>query len=678
MIIPNGQFRQVDFLDNQEGLNLVDSPFKVRDGQAVSGQNFNYLTSGAIGKRRGHSKINSVANAETTSLGLGLNNSTTGTKTIVRAAGTRLQVFDSSVPSFTNLTEDTTSAGSAFLTSGSTVPVVFSQFNTASNNILWCAGGGMSSLYGVYSSSKVTKNGVPAPTNSAFTATTGAGSSSLQTGTYRYTLAFRKLSTQALSNAGGEASASVSAGQNVTLAWTLTNNDTTKYDKIYVYRSALNGSASFTTGDLIAQLDSTATGYTDTGTSVSSSQNVPRAGNTLLDNSELPAGTYKTCVTFKRHLVTASGSTVYSSDLIKPESWPSGNSVTIPSGGDIRGLAVLSFTSVGSGTIDEILCVFKENEMWIIQGTGDFTALDTFSLKFISNSGAVNQSCIVPANGYLIWMSASQFYLWSGSDKPVEIGKLIKPLFAADGDLDKTKLGYATGQYVKKLDQVIWYLSHKIYGEQKFQLKLDLKATLPRINTSLGGTSVDGVFIPDQTGFAIYAALAYIPTSSVDETLLLGDSSGFIYSAYSSDSDGGSAISFKYSTKPHDCGNPNIEKRFHYVVVWVEELGAWNLTLDWWTTHNFADGVKSTRALPISEAPSSAIALWDVAYWDDAYWDDYAPKLRPLWFHLSSDAINNNEGRALRLQFRQEGADEPVTIHGYSILFTEKGINKAA
>jgi len=674
---PQGQYEQIDFFDNKDGINLIDSPFKVRDSQATAGQNFNYKTSGAFAKRDGHLKVNTSADTQLKSLGLNLHNTSSGTKTEIRAAGTKFQSVNLSSLVFTNLTEDSTAAGSDFLTSGSTVPVVFSQFNTPSNNILWAAGGGMSSVYGAYSTSKVTKNGVDAPTGTISTSVGGSSGTFASTGTYRYAVAFRKTSTQAISNVALDVTATISATtQQVTITLsTITNIDTTKYDKYYIYRSAVGGAASFTTGDLIAQVDISSTNYVDGGTSITSSTNVPRAGNTLLDNSTLPSGTFKTLTTFKRRLITASGSTVYASDLNKPESWPSGNSLTIPSAGPITSLSVLSFTSAGSDSIDELLCVHKENELWVITGTGDFTDLDTLGLVFVDFTGSVNQTNVVVANGYLFWVATNQVYMWSGTGKPIECGRLIKPLFYQDGDLDVAKLSYGVGKYYKKQDQVIWFLSHKIYGEQKFQLKLDLRLTMPSVENTLGGRSIDGVFLFDSTSFPIYAANTYINSSGV-ETLLLGDSSGFLYKGFEDSSDADAGISFKYASKSIDCGNPLTDKRFHYVVVWVEEVGTWDLTLDFWTDYGTSDGMKSTRAMPISSIESSAIALWDIAQWDVAFWDDYSAKLKPLIFQLSSDAMNNSEGKSLRLQFRQEEADQPVSIAGFSVIYSTKGMNR--
>lgn len=664
-----GQFKSKSYFDNSQGVNLIDSPFKVKEGQATGGQNYIYSQPGSVRKRPGHPKVNSVADSQLRTVGLHLFNTTSGSKTVVRLAGTKIQALDISVPSFTNMTEDTLAAGSNFLDSTSYQPVVAAQFNTSSVDTLWFAGGGLTSLYGNYSTSKVTKNGADAPLGSISTSV-GAGTSTFSaTGTYRYAVALRKAGTQALSNASFSQAATIA---NTTDAVTITLSsitafDTTKYDRIYIYRSAVSGSVDFTTGDLVTTVASTASSYIDTGTATTLITTVPRAGNSV-DNGVLPTGTFKTVTVFKRRLVTATGSTLYLSDINKPESWPSLNTITIPSGGPITGLSVLSFTSSGSNTIDEILCIHKENELWVVTGS----TISDFVLKFIDFTGSVNQSAVVVANGFLFWVSVNQVYMWAGTGKPVEVGRLIKPMFYQDGDLDRTRINMCVGRYYKKLDQIIWCISHNIFGEQMFQLKLDLKQTLPSVQASLSGTSLDAVFLFDNTPFPVYAALTYI-SATYDETLLLADSSGFVYKGYQAESDAGAAISMKYPTPFHDCDDPNTDKRFNKVIVWVEEVGNWNLTLDWWTNYQSADASKSTRAQPLSKLEANAQGLWDVAYWDTAFWDDYNPKYQPLIFNLSSDQQNQSEGSCIKLQFRQEGADEPVTIVGYTIVYTDKG-----
>lgn len=664
-----GALQYTDFFGNSGGLNFRDTPVKVKDGQSTGGVNFDYVQTGGIKSRRGDTALNTVADAQLMSLGLGTySSSNSSTKFVLRAAGTKLQNFSPINYSFTDLSEDTAAATTSFLSASSTQQVVFSQFNTASLNVLWAAGGGMSTVYGATSTTKVTKNGVVAPTASAFTATPGAGASSLSTGTYRYSLVYRKASTQSLSNAVLEASASVTATNNVTLAWTLTNNDTTRYDAILVYRSALNGSVSFTTGDLVTTLASSATGYVDTGTSELSSQTVPRSGSAVLDNSTLPSGTFNTLVTWKRRLVTASDSTIYISDLNKAESWPTANYITVPSGGAITGLAVISFATDQSN--DEYLAIFKDREVWIVTGS----SIADVALKFVDNCGCPSQTLIVTCNGFLTFVDYRGVFIWDGSNKPIYASGPIETLFAVDGDIDKTKLAMGFGTFYRKKNEVEWVISHNVYGDNKYTLKMDLRLTLPSVENSLVGRNLDGVFTQDSMSTAMYAGLSFLPVSTFDETLMRGDSLGFVHKAYSQFSDNSAAYSFEYLTKFFDCGSPTVSKRFHRVVVWVEEIGDWSLLLDYWTSYRTDFQSYDTLSEPISTAKGNAAALWDIALWDESFWDAYQAKLRPLVFNIRPGVDNNAEGEVIRLRFRQTGADQPVTIAGFTVYYTDKGM----
>lgn len=673
----NGAFKQADYYDNTGGLNISDSPFKIKDECATNGSlNYNYSQTGGVTKRLGHDKVNSIADSSLKTIGLGLNNSALGVKSVIRAADTHLQLLDVSTPSFTNLTEDIASANSTFLTAGSTQPVVFSQFNTATNNILWAAGGGMTIPYGIYSNTKASKNGSQTPGGSISATPSLTGGTFAATGTYFYAVARHKLGTGALSNAALDTSATIANTTDiVTINLTgITGTDTNRDDLYYIYRSAVGGVTSFTTGDLIAQVSAASTSYVDTGTYITTAANIPRAGNTILDNSALPAATYNAMTVWKRRLIVAAGSTVYLSDLNKPESFPLSNVLTIPTGGNITGLAIISLTSVASNGIDELLVIFKDREIWVITGT----SVSDWALKFIDNTGCGSQPLAVNANGYLAWIDYRGVYLWDGTGKPIYCSKPIEPLFDKNGDLNKTLLSQASGQFFRKENTIIWFLSHKVFGDQRFQLKMDLRLTLPSVEASLMTRMMDGVFIYDKTTFPIYAALSYLPSSYSDESLLLGDSSGFIYKAFNAYADAGLDYSFTYGTKFLDMGNPNQEKRFNYVVVWVEELGTWDLNLDFWTDYASSSGTRSTRALPLSTRSNNAAALWDVAFWDVAFWDDYDTRPKALIFQLASDTMNNSEGKCLRLQFRQETANQPVSILGYSVLYTDKSFNQGA
>lgn len=667
----NGKLLQQDLFENIGGLNISDSVFRVQDGEAAGGQNYSYTHTGGFQKRAGHLLINSSPDTALKTLGLSLYNTTTGTKTPVRVAGTKFQAMDLAVPTFTNLSDDTASASTNFFSSSSTQPVVFSQFNTATSDILWATGAGSTNLIGMYSTTKATYNGAVAPSGSISTSVGGTGGAWATTGTYYYAVALRKRSTQAISNVSFGVSAVITGtGQKATITLSsITGVDTTLYDKFVIYRSAVGGTSTFTTGDLVAYVDTSSATYADDGTYVSTSENIPRAGSTILDNSVLPSGTPTCMAVFKRRLVTALGSTVYLADLNKSESWPVANRITIPSGGPITGLGIISFTSVGSNTIDEILCVFKERELWIITGT----SISDWALKFIDSTGCPNQSLIVEANGMLCWVDYRGVHMWEGTSKPIYCSRKIQPLFQADGDLDRPKMVYGYGTYFRKEDSVVWALSHKIYGEQKFQIKMDMRLSMPQVQNNLSGRVLDAVFIQDSTSFPVYAMTSYI-SSTTEEVMLLGDDAGYVYNGFTGASDVAStAIDFQYMTKAFDQGNPNLKKRYHKVVVWVEEVGDWNLALDWWTDYKLASGKKSTRALPINTQATGPLALWDIAQWDVAYWDDTGPKVKPLVFHLASDANNNSEGYSITLNFRQQGADEPVSIHGFSLLFSEAG-----
>lgn len=669
-----GQKLQADFFDNTGGLNQSDAVFRVQDNQAVDGANYNYANTGGISKRFGNQKINTVADTQLKSFGISQHVTIGGTKAEIRAAGTKIQVVDQSIPSFTNLASDNSTAGTDFLSPTTTQPVVFSQFNTANANTLWMAGGGMTHLYGVVGPPyKVTQNGVPEPTNAAGFLTLSAGGvgGTIPTGTYFYSIVYHKSTTGALSNASLDASVAVTLGQKVTITLSgLTNNDTTEFDQIWIFRSTAAGVEGFTAGTLVAEVANGTATYVDDGTGdISDAVSVPRAGGTV-DNSMLPDGTINSVATFKRQLVVAIESTVYFSDVNKPESWGILDNILVPSGGPVTALSVVSFTTAGSASIDELLVIFKEKEIWIV--TGDTP--DDFILKFIDSTGCTGQSLVVNAIGFLAWIDYRGIYLWDGTSKPIYASRPLEPIFATNGYLDKTKLTQGVATFSRRFNTVTWYLSHKIYGTQKYQITLDLRLTVPAVASGLTERVMDGIFIQGSTPFAIYASTTFIPTDGTEHTQILGDDSGFIYEAQTGFTDGGSGINFTYKTKQLDLGNPILEKRFHYVVVWVEEVGNWNLTLDYWTDYASAMNAKSTRAQQISTVEQSAIALWDVAVWDVAFWDDYTQRLKPLWFILASDSMNASEGKAIQLQFRNTNASEPINIHGFSVLYTTKSI----
>jgi hypothetical protein len=667
----SGDFLLADFFDNTGGINYSDSPMRVNDSEATGGRNFEYALLGGFKKKKGAGAINSVADSALKTLGMGLHVTAGDTRTVIRYADRKIQNVDTATPTFTNLTEDTATAGTDILAASSTIPIVKAQFNTASLDVLWAAGGGMSKPYGVYSTTKVTKNGVPKPTGS-FTATRVAAGGGVfaSTGTYFYTVVYRKASTQALSNAALDVSATVTvATDKVTIDLTsLSNLDTTKYDKIYLYRSAVAGSSAFTTGDLVAQINSSTTTYDDTGTSIAAAQNVPRDNNTVLDNGELPSGTYKTLTVWKRRLVTASGSTLYLSDTIKPESWPGTNTITLPSGGPITGLAVLSFTTPTSTSIEEILCVFKERELWVVSGS----SYTDWSLKFIDSVGTVAQSLIVAANGFLFWIDQRGVYMWEGSGKPIYCSRKIAPLFEPNGDIDKSNLAKGWGVYNRVNSQIVWVLSSLIYGTNLFSLKMDMRLTMPAVTTSAGMRTIDAVFIPDVLPVAMYGGDAFVPSS--DEVFIAGDGTGKVYYLFNSNSDAGSGIDFQYETKYFDLGSPGVAKRFHKLIVWVSDSSDANLSIEFWTKYSSGVDEATTLTQPISRRVTDAD--WDSGYWDSAYWDNGASTYtQPLVFNLYS-STNATEGDCIKFRFRQADANAPVTVVGYTIVYSEIALRK--
>lgn len=506
--------------------------------------------------------------------------------------------------------------------------------------------------------------GLQTPQGSFIAVRSPASGTFSATGTYRYAVLFYNRTTQQVSNAFGSVEATVTAlTDNVTVTLSLTNALTSNADEIWIYRSLVGGADGFTTGSLVGKIASNLTTFVDTGTQLVASQTVPRT-------EDFGPTQYNAVCTWKRRLVTASKQTLYFSDLNKPESWPLTNVLTLPNGGPIIGLAVISFnTDFGN---DEYLAVFQNRKLWLVRGN-DYTDV---RLSFVDEVGCVNQNSIVLANGYLSWIDYRGIYLWDGSNKPIYCSRPIENFFSQGGSLNKALLTKTVGTYFRKTNQIIWYVSDKTAGEQRAALKLDLRLTLPGIETTLNGRVLDGVFTQDTTTFPIYGAVSFLPASDKDETLLLGDASGFIYSGYADFSDAGVGIDFSYTTPYLSMGSPNTAKRYHKVIVWVEEIGQWNLTLDYWTGYRSSLEYKSTLDLPVTTADRSANAIWDVAQWDVASWDDYTLKLVPLTFNLRPTDQNSNEGDCLRLRFRQDGVDQPITIHGYSVLFSEKGLNK--
>lgn len=669
--VQNGQFVETLYFDNTGGLNISDSPFRVKDTQATGGANFEYTQTGGIQKRRGTQGINVTPDAQLRSHGLEIHNTTMGTKTLIRAADEKIQAVDTSALTFTNLTEDNATADSDVFPADTITPTIFAQFNTDTASLLNFVGS-TDAVYAVYSPTKYTKNGAAAPAGVLSVGSTlSTGGSWSTSGNFWYGISWHKASTGAESNVVLDLSVDVTTTlQTNNIALTgVTAPDLTTYDYGTLWRSAVNGSEGFTVGDIVTTFAANATTVQDIGTAQLTTQIVPRAGSAVLDNSVLPAGTYNVLATWKRRLVTATGNTIRFTELNAPEAWPTLNTITVPSGGPITGLAVIAFnTDFGN---DEYLAVFKERELWLVRGNDNTDV----TLSFIDTVGSANQALISLANGFLTWIDYRGIYLWDGAGKPIYVSRPLEPYFAIDGDLNKPLLQYGVSSYFRNRNMVYWFVSSKLYGEQKFVIKMDLRLTLPGVESTLSGRVLDGVFvvetIPDQT----YAAKAFLPASSQDEVMIVGDNLGYLYRAYQQFSDDGVGIDFEYTSPFLSVGSPNKSKRFHKVVAWVDSLGNWDLTLDYWAGYRAAIEQKSTLQSPITTQAENATALWDVAFWDQASWDDYTQSLTGVVFNLNNEG-GNSEGDCIRLNFRNAGIDQPVTIYGYSVFWTEKALSK--
>lgn len=671
--------QRFDCFQNTGGLNITDSPFFVKDGQATGGSNYDYIKTGGIQKRRGPTKVNSVADTQLKTLGVGLHNTPVGVKTSVRAGGTKVQTIDTDTGVFTNIAEDTTAVNSDFFAVGSEQPVAMLGFNTTSKSMLWMAGGGATTLLG-FTGTSVTQNGVAAPTGTFIAAVSPSGGDFDTTGTVYYSLALRKTSTQALSNAALDQSAVIANTDDKVLLTFPIGIDATKYDQWYIYRSAFGGSSGFTAGTLVAQVSTSLPTYLDLGNvEVATSQNVPRAGNTILDNSPLDTGTYTSLAVFKRHLVTASGSTISFADQDKPESWPIGFKITIPTGGPILGMGVVGYNPVNTASTEEILVVFKEREAWVVTGTGLLdtdTSLYDVSLKFLDHVGCANQTLIVPTGGFLAWIDYRGIYLWSGTDKPAYISRPIEALFGIDGDLDKSKLSQGFGFFSRKKNQIVWTVSNRIMGANSVQLKLDLRLTVGQVmNGLLSNSIVDGVFMQDMlSDISLYGGMTYLPSDN-SEIALVGDDAGFLYLHDRGISDAGDAITFAYRTKAFDLGMPTVAKQYSKVVVYIDQQSDKELTLSYWADYRNLDREKSQIPLTMDTETKLRASLWDLAIWDEANWDEY--EARPIALTYNLDGSESNcQGDSIMLQFEQLEASAPVTILGFSLYYDEIATRK--
>lgn len=659
------------FLNNSGGLNLTDSPLIIKDNQATGqSYNYDYSITGAITKVLGTAALNGSPDSQLMTLGLGVHHSaTTDARTLIRAAGTKIQTVNVSSGACTAVADDTVSGNTSFLTS-STQPVVFAPFNTnAGGTQLWMAGGGLAKLT-AYTGTNVTTNGVPVVTgNISPTVNTHNSGAWTAAGSYFYAITLRKRNTQVIGNVALDVSATVvNTDDTVTLDLTgVVGIDTTKYDQIYIYRSAVSGVTAFTTGTLIAQIASTITSYVDTGSSITGVINIPRPGNTVLDNSVLPSGTYNVVTAFKRRLVTAINSTLYVSDLDKPESWPLTNVIPINSGGPILALGTIGVPSEYTTGADQYLCIWKENELWVL--TGDSTS--NWELLFVDRTGCLGQGLIVSINGLICWITYTGVYAWNGQSKPSRISRPIQALFATDGDLDKGNLYRGVGAWFQKNNQVIWRLSHRTKGLQSVNLKLDTRLTTVQIyqqTANLQNTELDGVFSMDTDGNQYYGISSYRPALS-DETIYVSDASGYNYQLYGSSS---TAVSFDYETRPLDMGMPQNNKRMIRVLVYVEKLTSNDLTMYYWTDNRIRSEYQSKVVASLAPSKGTQPALWDIALFDQAFWDDYTPDITPVQFNIH-DQENNAVGTSFKLKFEQLQGSAPVRIHGFAVEWEDAG-----
>ncbi len=656
--------QQANFFANTEGLNLTDSPFNMSDGMASGGYNYDYALTGGIRKRFGHTKLASSPDAQLKTLGWA-QLIISGTRNVLRFAGSQVQLMNSSTYAFTALTEDTAAATSSLF--DSTTLVSSTGFNTASNKIAWFTGGGLTDIYGAYSGTKFTKNGAVPPTG-AITLTPAGADGTIPAGTYFYAVALRKESTQQVSNVALDLSVVIGATNHVTIDLTgLTGVDATKYDKIVIYRSAISGVTGFTTGSLVTSVNVGTASYIDTGSVTASAVNVPRANSALLDYSVITAGNVSCTTAFKRRLVAAIGNTVYFSDLNTPEAWPVLNSITVPSSGDITALASISYATTNGQ--DEYLAIFKERELWIVTGN----SLSDWVLKFVDNTGCLAPNLCVSTMGFLAFIDYRGVYLWDGSQKPLYCSRLVETLFAKGGSLNKSLLQYGWGAFSRKNNAIYWYISHNITGIQKYALKLDLRLTVPKVEDLLAGRVLDAVFIQDSSPFALTGGFSFQPAGNYEEMVLAGDDAGYIYNMYDGPADGSSGIDFSYETKYLDMGLQGITKRYHKIIVWVEENSLAALTLDWWTNYKSAEGEKSTRVLSV-ESPTNS-SYWDVAFWDVAYWSPDFKTYTPLVFNLDGSQYGT-EGDCIKIRFSQTSAAAPVNIAAFSVIFTPSGSRK--
>jgi hypothetical protein len=686
----SGDFVQADFLDNVGGLNNTDTVFRITDSQAIQATNYDYIATGGFRKRPGHTKLNSSAAAVTRTTGTFVHKTLTNIKTLLRTTPTILQSIDETTGAQTQVMSDAASTTDAFT---SNIPTNFTQFNSPTKSLTWIAGGGQASgtLLG-YDGTKYTPNGAE-PLTGYITPSAAGTTGSLTAGNYYYAIVAYKGLTGVTSNAALDVLYASAGTNNCLVAPFLNAYDTSRYTQYWLYRSSVGGSSGFTAGSLIAKiaydgatftlLEGTGSlpvpgfgWYLDNGGNISSSVTVPRAGNVLLDNSMLPVETAITSVvTYRRRLVVAQGSTVFMSDQNKPESWPTTNAITIPSGGPITALAVINFNTPTSSTTNELLVIFKERELWTITGNSFINLTDVndnvyaasdISLLFVDYVGCVTQTLAVNANGFLFWVDYRGIYMWDGSNKPIYCSRLIESDFAFDGDIDLANLIYGSGQFLRRQNQIIWYLSDKDQGVNKLAYKLDMRLTAPNVEGALAGRILEAVFCKDTVTRSIYGM--YSSLSGANEVLYAGDDEGYIWKLYDNfTGDGSTAINFTYRTRPLDMGSTGITKRFKSVVVWCQQSTLSDLRLNFWTGYQTTPTLTTTNYEAISQTVTNT--LWDLGTWDVSLWDQAYLTYTPVVFNLNSSDYGT-EGEALTLEFVQNEIESPVVIAGFSVVYS--------
>ena len=415
---------------------------------------------------------------------------------------------------------------------------------------------------------------------------------------------------------------------------------------------------------------SPALAYTNT------SANVPRAGNLELDQSFLPSATYNTVVSWNGRLATATGSTVYVSDTEKPEAWPLSNIFTVPSGGPITGLAVVGLSSGVAGVgINEALVIFKEREMWTLLSNGAPYDYTTWQLSYMSASGCPSQRLVVNTDHGIFWLNNRGIFSWNGASKPLYLSQPIEDKFTPDGDIVYSTLYQGFGIFYQQKKQIIWTVGSNTYGNQQYQIKLDLRLTMMQTAGNLTETITHGIFNANVLTVGLYAGTSATPSYQGGlEYVYYGDNSGFLYQGDTGTSDTNSgAIAFQYSTPVMTMGTPTTRKRFNKVVVWVTNVGQPSLSLQYWSDWRATTTPSGAITQAVTSAGTGADDIWDLMLWDVGEWDPGTYQVQPVVFNLNSQVANNCEGQNLRLQFTANDAAYTPTILGYSVYYTEAG-----